>query len=161
MSGMEIPLIIGMVAGTGTQVAGGIMAANSQADAQNRNAALKKLQADELLSRQTINEKIMRDQAEKVAKGYSVGFAASGREGAGIGGMLQIKRDTEENILNSRREAEFKAQMLRSGADIDQSLASDYQTASYITGAGSLLSGGANIYSILNKYKKDDAKDLG
>jgi hypothetical protein len=66
----------------------------------------------------------------------------------------------EENIANSRREAEFKAQMLRAGADIDSQLASDSITAAWIGAGGTAISSGANIYSAYNKYKKDEGQDL-
>lgn len=148
MSGIEVGLIATAVLGSGTQVAGNVMAANAKADATARSGSLKRQQADELMSRQVINERIMRERAE-ISAGTYAGASGLGESGGGIGGVLQIHADLEESIINTRREAEFKAKMLRAGADIDNDLASDGVSAAWISGAGTVLSGGANIYNIM------------
>lgn len=144
MSGLEIIA----AAGLATSLYGQISGASAKADADRKNAQIKNMEADELLSRQTINEGIMRDQAELQGLGYQSSFASTGREGAGLGGLLTIKKNLDQNLILSRRDAEFKAKMLRMGADIDLNLASDEQTAGYISGAGTLLTGAAKIYDL-------------
>jgi hypothetical protein len=146
--------------GTGLTIYGELSAASSRADAAQKNAAIKQQQADELLARQSINEGIMREQADSSSHSYVAGFAASGREGAGLGGVLKIKKDLEDNITNSRREAQFKASLLRQGAEIDSQLASDTMTAGYLSGAGTLLSGVGNDFNYVNKYNKTSPKNL-
>lgn len=129
---------------------GTIKGANDQADAVERNSALKRQQADELMARQEINEQIIREQSEKSSLSYGASFAGTGREGAGIGGILQIHRDAQEQILNTRRDAEFKARQLREGADIQSDLASDSITSAWIGAAGGLLATGASTYKAMS-----------
>lgn len=136
------------VAAIGTQVYGAISSASSKADAARQDAALKNQQADELLSREQINEQLILDQSELAQKSYGSAFASTGREGAGIGGILQIQKSTAQSIANDRRDADFKAKMLRAGANIATNLASDTETAGYITGAGTILAGAGKIASL-------------
>jgi hypothetical protein len=148
MSGVEIGLGAVAAVGVGTKIVGDIVGANAQADAAKREAALKNQQADELLSRQSVNERIMLEQDQQAEHEFGAAFASTGREGGGIGGMLTIHKNTLDAIANTRRDAEFKAQMIRAGAESDIQLASDRTTASYITGAGTLLSAGAQAYNL-------------
>jgi hypothetical protein len=148
MSGME-PVLIGMaIAGGTANAAGQVSAAKSQAEAAQKDAAIKNMQADELLSRQQINEQIMREQADRLELGYGSLAADTGGAGTGIGGVLKIRQDVEQNISNSRRDAEFKAKMLRAGAAVETSLASDGVTASYLGAGGSILGGAASAYKL-------------
>lgn len=137
-----------IIAGVGllTQFVGGIMAGSAQAEAAERNARLKNQQADELLAREAINEQIMREQGERTVLGYQAAFSDTGREGGGIGGALTIHREVERSILNARRDAEFKARMIRAGAAEDVRLAGDLRTASILSGFGGVMSGAADIY---------------
>lgn len=147
---MALPLILAgtAIAGTGLSIYGQIRAAQAQEEAAQREAALKEMQAQELLGRQLINERIMREQGLQAESNYATSFASSGREG-GLGGQVQIYTNTMESIRNSRREAEFKAKMLRMGADIELGLASDRKTAGYITGAGTAIGAIPQLYSSL------------
>lgn len=148
MTGIEIALLATTALGTGANVYGNVKAAGAQASAAEKNAALKNAQADELISRQAINERILRERSEENAASYA-GAAGLGESGGGIGGVMKIKADLEETILNSRREADFKAKMLRAGAEIDTQLSSDITDAAWITGAGTVLGTGANIYNMM------------
>lgn len=151
-----LPIIAGV--GAATQIYGMVKGAQAQADASERNAYFKNLQASELLQRQAINEGIIRQQGEDQSLVYGSGSSGHGLEGTGLGGQLKIHRIVEENISLSRRDAEFKARMLRAGADADTQLASDQMTAGLISGAGSLIQTGASFYS---QYQgKKTATDL-
>ncbi len=135
--------------GTVMSAYGQISSASAQAEAQRADAAAKRLQADELLARQAINEQIMRDQSERMESSAGSGSAMSGLEGGGLGGIMSIRKTTLENIALSRRDAEFKAKMLRMGADVQSELASDMMTAGIISGAGTVAQSGlqvANLY---------------
>jgi hypothetical protein len=139
--------MLGMAAGGAMMQAGSSVSAGmSQADAAERNAYFKRLQAQELLERQKINEEIMKEQAEEAKHIYGSGSATSGLAGTGLGGKLKIHQRLQETLINTRREAEFKAKMLRAGADIETELASDMRSGAWLTGFGSLLGTGASIY---------------
>jgi hypothetical protein len=144
MTGLEIMA----AAGLATSVYGQIKSGADRAGAQEYQAALKNIQANELLEREAINEQIMREKAELMSLDYGAAFAASGREGAGLGGILKIHKNVEDSIANSRRDAEFKARMLRAGAEIDTKLASDLVSASYVGAGGTILTGVAKAYDI-------------
>lgn len=146
MSGAEVPLIATAVVGGGAQIYGQIASAQAKKDAAEKEAALKGMQADEILQRQAINEQTMLEQSDRIEKDYGASLGAV-HAGGGIGGIMQIHANTLDNIKNSRRDAEFKSKMLRLGADIETSLASDAITASYISGAGTFLTSAAQSYS--------------
>ncbi len=150
---------VGAAAGAIVGFVGGLLATNAQSEAADKNAELKREQADELLVRQQINDNIMREQADLA--GHEA-LSRSGNSGSadftGIGDMLRIHRDTEANIANNNRDAQFKAKMLRAGADVDTQLASDIQTAGIVSGSGSLLTGAAQAYNI---YKGPSESTVG
>lgn len=154
MSGVEIALAAAAVAGTGMSIYGQISGAQAQAEAAKRNAELKNQQANELLAREAINEAAIRKVAGITATRYSSAAAATGFEGGGVGGQVEIFMNAQDAITNSQREAFFKASMLRQGAEIEASLASDAVTAAWITGAGSLLTTGAQVGSMYAKPGK-------
>lgn len=153
MSGAEIPIILAAV-GTGTQIYGQISAASAQAEAQKKDAEFKNIQANELLAREALNEIEIRRQGELTTARYSSAAAASGFETSGIGGQLDILDNVERMITNSNREARFKADMLRLGANVQTDLASDMVTSSYLTGAGTAIKTGASMYNALRKPGK-------
>jgi hypothetical protein len=128
--------------GTAISAYGQISSANSSAEAQRADAAAKREQAGELLERQAINERIMQEQSERQQSAAGSGSAMSGLEGTSLGSIMTIRKTTLENIALSRRDAEFKAKLLRQGADVQTELASDMMTAGYISGAGTLLQSG-------------------
>ena len=146
-------LIGASIAGTATNIITGIAAGSARADAAERDAQMKQEQANELISRQRINEGIIREQGEDLAHIYGSAAASSGLEGTGIGGILKIRRNIDIQIQNTRRDVEFKAKMMREGASNDMTLASDYRNSSILTGVGSALSSTANIYDYYRKYK--------
>lgn len=149
MTGIEEGAAIAAVVGTAIQVGGSIDSASQKASAAKQDADLKDAQADELISREQINEGLIQDQSQINQKEYSAAFASSGREGSGIGGVLQLRSNTATTIANSQRDAQFKASMLRAGANISDNLASDEITAGYITGGGTLLTGATKIASAI------------
>lgn len=144
------------VLGLGINVLGQLNGAAAQAEATRRNAAMKNAQADELLARQLINEEIMREDADYAALNVRT---ADGIDQTGVGQQLWIKKNLQRNLELSRREAEYKARMLRQGADIDMQLGSDLQSASYLSAAGSVLGGGADIYRRSDLYGKGEKSD--
>lgn len=133
------------VVGAGVAIYGEIESGQAKANAAKLDAQLKNQQADELMSREANNEQLIQQQSERDQKDYGAAFAGSGREGGGIGGIMTIQKNTAITIANSQRDAEFKAKMLRAGANIATNLASDEVNASYITGAGTIITGAAKL----------------
>ena len=144
MAAAAIPLAIG---GGLLSVYGQIQAGKAQAAAASRNAAIKRLQAEELLQRAEINIGEVFRESRIIAGTQASSYAAAG---VGLDGtpLLVIEetlaRASEEAQL-MRRDAQFQAKMLRMGADIEQRQGKDLRDASYISAAGSLLSTGFNI----------------
>lgn len=152
---LAIPIIQGI--GAITSIYGQLKGASDRADAARNEADLKRQQADELMSRELVNEQTMNKQSA-IAQ-LQVGAQFHGLEGGNIGEILNIQNVTRENLVNSRRDAEFKARMIRSGADIDERLASDVQTAAGWSAAGTLLGATADIGSKF--YDFGSTKELG
>lgn len=157
MSGLELPIIsaLGILFSGGSQIAGGA----ARRAASEADAAAKNRQADELLAREGINEQLMLDQSFQAEQNYGSAFAMTGKEGGGIGGMLTIHKNTLASIANARRDAEFKASMLRAGAEVDTKLASDLQTAGVISGAGTIISGAADLGWKYSQYGKKQSSN--
>lgn len=145
------------VAGAGLQIYGTVKGASAQAQAARQNAAIKAAQAQEIQDREIINEDIINKQSVRSQLAYESAAAGTGFSNAGLGGVLRLRQDLATTLSNVRRDADFKASMLRAGADIDTNLASDAVTASYIASSGTVLTTGANIY---NQYKKGSSQSL-
>lgn len=139
--------------GLGAQVYGLISGASANAEAQEQQAAIKNAQADELLARQKINEQIMNEQYEESA--LQTGMASRGIATTGVGLKLKMHEALVRNIELNRREADFKAKMLRMGADVDMNLAGSYRSAGYINAAGSILSTGGRVAKYYAGGQKD------
>lgn len=148
---VPVVLAAAAVAQTGLSIYGQMKEAKNKAEAAERDAYFKGLQADEMMERQAINEDIMREQSFLAQSKYRAEFAGTGREG-GIGSVLEMRRVLNRNIELSRRDAQFKASMLRAGAESDQKLASDFMTSGYITGAGTALTGATRAYGVYHDY---------
>jgi uncharacterized protein HemX len=145
---MAAVLPIVAVAGLGVSVYGQIKAAQDEAQARREKAANEEAQAVELMSREDVNESRMMDQERQQELNFGSRAAAAGGEGTTLGGMLELHRQSEQAISFARRDAEFKAKMIRAGAQIDTNLASDAITAGTIGAAGSLLTGAAKAYDL-------------
>lgn len=141
-------LAIAAIVAAGVEIYGQVSAANARADAESRQAQIQRLQAQELLDREGINEQLMRDQAGRASLEYGAFQGSTGVEGGGIGAILRLKSDTEQNIANARRDAEFKAKMILMGAQVNDQLASDTMTAGYLQAAGTALRTGASVYDM-------------
>lgn len=153
MSGAEVPLALA-VGSSVVSAVGGVYGAYASASALEKQAKQREMQANELLARQAINENIMRENELMMEKQAGAAFAATGRDGGGIGSILRMQKVLQSNLEMSRRDAEFKARLMRMGAESDMALASDQITAGWISGGGSLLNGAYQTY----KLKADSDK---
>lgn len=141
---MSFVAVAAAVIGTGVAIYGQVKAASAQADAQRKEADIKGLQSEELMSRQLLNEGIMRDKFEEadLATGSD-----NGVEDNGLGQRMRLRKQLSQNIAMSRREAEWKAKMLRMGADADMQLSSDIIAAGGISALGSGIQGAGRAYN--------------
>ncbi len=147
---------VGIGVGAGLGIIAGLFAASAQADAAEREAQMNEMRANELLERQKINEGIMYKQSGVAQHEFGAAFAATGKAGGGIGGQLTIKRNFEESIINSRRAAEFQANMIRMGAEGSRQAASDARTAGWIGAAGTALNAAGTYYRGFGQKKKSE-----
>jgi len=156
MTGIEAGLILGATAavGTGVQIAGQLSEALARKEYAREQARIANLQATELLERQVINEGILRERGEELIT--RIGGSTSGLATSGVGQILKVKQDIEQNILLSRRDAEFKAQMIREGAEAQMELESDRFTGSILTGVGTGIVGGVGLYNQLKPSRKPE-----
>jgi hypothetical protein len=160
-----VPAILA-IAGTGAQVAGSIVGGNARARAAEEGAKLKKLQADEVLKRSEINIRALQRQKRQLTGRQVSSFAKAGVDFSGS--AIEVLDATEDqfkrDILSARREAAFKADQLRRGADIDTRLASDARAAGIISGVSTGLSGGVRgltAAGVFDKAGKPDELKLG
>lgn len=155
------PLFLVGLAGTLINGVSTVLTGFAQADAARKNTELKRQQADELMARQAINEQIIREEGEKEKSIAGSQAAGSGLGGTGIGMKLAIIDNVNRTIANTSRDAEFKAKMLRAGAEQDTQLASDYVTSGIISGAGSVLSASGDHYLKWDKYGSPSSSTKG
>lgn len=139
---------IGVLAvGTGLSLYGEYKQAQAQADAVRAQADAKRAQAFEILGRAEVNIERLRREAE-VFKARQTGAVVRG--GAEIRGqtLIQLEQtnsDVLEAIADQRREADFKAEQLFRGADIDTRLAGDIGAASRLSLLGGTLGGAGRV----------------
>ena len=147
--GVEVAIAAAVI-GTAVQISAQKKAAKSQARAARENANAKRLQALDLLDRQEINAQALRAEGELLKGKQKVGFGGKGID-IGTESALNVIEETNSivarQLLIDRREAEFKAAQLRSGAAIDVRLAGDIRSASRLQTAGTFLSGAGAVAS--------------
>ncbi len=125
-------------------------AAKAEARAMAMRAAAKRRQAAEILKRNEFNVKKLRTDAHEFSQVDVASFAKSGVD-VGSGAALLALEDTQDRMLEeidiSTREAEFTAEQLRMGADVDiqagsnaRKAASSQNTARFLQGVASAAS---------------------
>lgn len=130
---------------------GQLYGASAQAEEARRQAAIKRMQAMELMNRMDTNQAILRRRGERVAMGMGEGFGAGA--GSSLSDRAEALVELTHLISDQRREAEFKAKMLSMGADVDTASANTYQTAGYLNAGGTLLTGAVKTYKSLDANK--------
>jgi hypothetical protein len=146
MSGVEVALIATAAVGTGVTIYGQLSGANAEKEAREQKAALDELTAIELLEREAYNETALRENARVAELQY--GSSAMGGEDMGIGARLSINQQLEKTISITKRDADFKARMIRAGAAMERDLASDQYAAAGIGAFGTLLTGATRAASL-------------
>jgi hypothetical protein len=143
MSGAEVIALVGL----GATIFGQVKAAEARSDAADLNSGLKEEQAKELLERSKINIARIERSGREVSGKQEAVVSSSGFELTGSTILLleDTYRRISEKVADAGREARFKADQLRKGADIETELASDAFDAALIGAGGQLLIGGANF----------------
>jgi hypothetical protein len=142
-----------LIGGTILGAIGQSKSARAQARAARAQAAAKREQADEMLKRAKFNAAVMREQGRGLQQQQIAAYAKSG-VALSSGSTLAALQDTVSTVSLSVQqmldEADFKANQLRMGADVDARLAGDIKSAGKWAVAGTLLSGGAQAYKEYN-----------
>lgn len=145
---MAEPVTTALLVSSGLQLLGGALeffgnrkARKQQAEAIRRQAALREMEAKEIIERASINiEAVRKDTARLIGEQRST-FAAAGFKMAGS--PLDVATSTlnraEEQIENMQREAEFDAKMVRLGARADRDQARGIGEAGVFQDIGSAL----------------------
>ena len=145
-----------LIGGTAISAYGQYKSSKARATAMRAQADAKRLQAFELLERNEINVQRTREKGELFKAEQITAFAASGVE-ISEGTPLSVLEDTSaaisKNIADQKREAEFKAEQLFAGADIDTRLSKDVELAGTIGAVGTVAAGAGQAYLLSGKGK--------
>lgn len=141
---------VAVVAGTVITMKAQQKEAEAQARAARQNAQAKREQALELLDRLDINSaKLLQEGAGLKAKQLTA-FASRGID-VGSGAPLSVVEETNSlitrQLLLDKKEAEFKARQLESGAEADTRLAGDIESSARLRSLGTFLSGAGKAAS--------------
>lgn len=131
----------GSLVGVGISIYGDITSANDQAKLDQDKAAVAQQQAQEIAAREGANETIRNQVAARQKLQFGSSYAASGKAGVGVGGMLQIQNQTDLQNMVSNREATFQEQMLNEQSGIDTTMANQQLQALPWEVAGAVLGG--------------------
>ena len=147
---MAVGAAVVAVAGLAVTLYGNHKASEAQEEAMNAKAAAKRKQADDLMERFEQNVLALEVSGKQFGEGQSAQFAKGGVE-IGEGSPLLAIENTFSSVQRQigieRKEAEDKAELLRSGADVDVTLGGDIRTAGQIQNVGTFLQGASTIYA--------------
>lgn len=118
----------------------------AEAAAARAQAEAKRKQALELLERSEINIGKLKEEGERFGATQVLSAAAQGFADIPLAQLEDTWDKINEEVNFQRREAQFKADQLRSGADIDMQLAGDIQKAGKYETASTLLGGAERYY---------------
>jgi len=140
---------VAIAAGTAISIYGKQKEGKAQEEAIRAGAEAKRQQAFEILGRSETNIVRLREEAE-IFKARQTGQVVRG--GAAIRGntliqLEQTNRDVLNSIADQRREAAFKADQLRRGADIDFQLAGDLRSSRRLSLIGGIIGGAGKAAS--------------
>lgn len=152
---MGAPAVI-MGVGIGINAVSQIISGNAQADAAQKDAALKRLQADQVEKNAARDEALLAQQGHALIGEQTTAYAKSGVELSGTPLLMleQTNAKVREQSIAIANDAAFRASQLRAGADISEDLGSDRQTAGYLGAAGSLLTGAGQYYLLKDTNTK-------
>lgn len=119
----------GAVIGFGIGLFGELSKASDEQELEQRKAQMAEMQARELEARELLNEEQMLRASDITGARVASSLASGGRAGGAVGTLLEIDRQTRVQIEMNRRDTEFKAKMLRLGADANQFVADSYGRA--------------------------------
>lgn len=134
--GTSSPLV-----GAGISVYGDITSADDQNQLDQEKAQVAQEQAAEIAQRTQANEQLTDQQAFRQQLQFGSAYAASGKEGVGIGGQLQIANQANTQNMIAAQEASFQEQMLNMQATMDTQQGQNLMSALPWAIAGSVVSG--------------------
>lgn len=152
---MALPLIL-LGAGSLLSAWGAFAQGDAQANAANDAAKMREIEAQEVLERLNINRRSIFDQGSRFKVRQRQSIAAQGR--LSDDSTLSLLEDTNAQVsrelFNAEREAEFRAQGLRSEAGFARSRADELRNAGALEGVGTLLTAGFSAYQYGGLGKK-------
>lgn len=135
---------VATVGGTIIAMEGERKAARAQQRAARANAEAKRLQALEMLDRFEINSRALVMEGEQAKAQQQVAIAGRGIDVSSSAALNLIEETNAmvaRQLILDRKEAMFKAEQLRRGADMDTQLASDIGKASRLKRMGMFFGG--------------------
>lgn len=142
------PAVIGLLAaGTALSVYSQIKQADDQAEQARRSAALRDQEANEILARAAINEKYLQKQGDQFLTSQIEAYAKAGVtiSGSPLQVLEQTKSDFTEQKMLLQRDAEYRANLQRAGAQDLRGAAEQIRQGGYLSAFGTLLGGVGNI----------------
>ena len=154
--------------GAASAIAGGVLSAGAQiasaqqeAGAAHRDAQVKDLQADEVLSRAQINARLSILQGQKLKGDQVAAFAKGGVDVGGGSPLLMLEQTSMEitrEVQSIARDAQFEASQLRRGAESSRQQAKDIQTAGKLAATATLFGAGAEASKFSPRGTVNDKK---
>lgn len=154
--GPLIPLVaVGIDAGV--KAFSNIKDSNQKADAAQKEAADKRIQAGEVERRSGVRRDLMQREGEGILSSQAGAYAKAGVEldGSPLLVMSETHKQVNAEIYEMQEESRFRAEQLRAGATFQDSSAGDMRTAGYVN-AGSAVTG--NLFKAYGLFDNNTYK---
>ncbi len=149
---MPVFAVLGAIS-AGASIYGAFQSYNANKEAEQRALLLGAMEAEEITRRNKENEQILLDREEEISSSLQAAGAMRGT-GAGFGEAARSRSNLMRNLDIYRKEAEYKANMARMGAQNQADTYSDRATASIISGVGGVAQASMSAYDMQQKYGK-------
>lgn len=149
---MADPVSLGMIASVGITAGAKIVGAVGESQAAQKDADLKRLQADEAEKSGARQEKLLRQQGQQIEGTQVSGYAKAGLDlsGSPLLVLEDTARQVEEQALVVQHDTAFRAGQLRQGADLADQLGQINLVSGLLNAGGTVLGGAAKAYSPAN-----------
>jgi hypothetical protein len=143
-----MPWVAAAVAAVGlaASIYGQVSEADAKADAERKDASLRELEAQETQRRAQINAGLIQRQGNQVLAEQTQGYAKSGVTGSGL---HRLQARTELGYLQQidllKQEADYRAELIRQGAQVSLGLADSTETNAAISAFGTGIAGAGSI----------------
>lgn len=146
---MGLPLAL-MAIGTGVSIYGTMKAAKDEKRYRKLQAQLANQEADEILLRNEINNRLLYRESKQLLGKQQVAIAGSGRS---VGGMTsleladQVMQNTALSVALQTREAQFNAAFKRAGGESQLEAGEAAMKAAKYKAFGTLVTAGVSSYT--------------